>query len=904
MSVSTEEKAPSGALPTRGIRARRRPKFGPLSESAFRVDRSAARERFWFADGAWLNQGQTASVVGVVWTHWLADRGITLPGVTFDDAYALDLYAESQQIMGQKEDLNSGTFVSAGAAVLMDRKIIDDCYQCNDIQSVTLALLERGPVVAGLSWRQSMYKPESVAGWRVCRLAADDPVVGGHAVLLNGIALDLEIGGVKGFIRFKNSWGRDWADSGHCLISIDDLAKIMDGQDSLLPIPARAVLGPSGRQDIAITEADIRYAEDAISNDSWTIRDTAGYEAYADAVARGIQHPDTRPPLTIGIRAHWGAGKTSLMRMIQQRLEWPPDVLSAGPGSQRLIEVRGGPAAGRKRFPWWPFSTGQDASRITNRALLRGLKSAATENGSGSAAPGLSAAPSPPSAQDDRWRATVWFNPWMYQTGEQVWAGLAHEIIQQATDRMSPLDRERFWLALNLRRVDEQAVRRKVYGLILQRVLPWLVTGILLLIAGIAAFALSRGRHFIDVALGGSSGIIVIAGIVQAVKVMQSNVTGSLSRIVTSAAGFRKAAGGQLAGAYDKLVESPDYRGQSGVLYLVQTDLGRVLDLLATPERPIVIFVDDLDRCTPGTVVQVIEAINLFVAGQFSNVIFVIAMEPEMVAAHIEAAYGDLARKMADIGGSDGQPEDLGWKFLEKIVNLPLSLPVMEPVQRTAFYASLFNPAAAPGDGRAAAATEAQIQAAEADLTEVSLGAVVQRAVHPAHRGDAAEAAEKEAVRRVVERRLTRGDPDVEDVIAYAIQHLEPNPREIKRFVRLFRFFVMIYMERRLRGLPTPGSLQDVAKLAVLAIRWPGLMATMAEPAGADQRMIFDLLEDPPVAARRAKEAQRTADRRALRQALLRTGLGAPAADRLMSAEFREFMKSAPRVGGAARGYL
>ncbi len=873
------------------------------------MERSAARERFWFADGAWLDQGQSGSVVGFVWTHWLADRGLTLPGINFDAAYAMDLYAKSQQIMGQKEDPDTGAFMSAGARVLMERKIIESCYECGDIESVTLALLERGPVVAGLSWRQSMFTPESIGGRWVCSVTADSPISGGHAILLNGIALDLEIAGVKGFIRFKNSWGRTWADEGHCLISIDDLAQVMDGQDSLLPIPTRDALGPSGRQDVAITEADVRYDEEAISNDSWTTWDTAGYAPYADAIARGIQHPDTRPPLTIGIRASWGAGKTSLMRMIQQRLEWPPDVLSAGPGSQRLITVKGGPAA-RQGSRWWPFTASKDPPRITNRALLRGLKSAAKASDSANATPGLSAAPSPPSDQDDRWRATVWFNPWMYQTGEQVWAGLAHEIIKQATDRMSPLDRERFWLALNLRRVDEQAVRRKVYGLILQRVLPWLATSLFLLIAGTVVFALGQGRHIAATVLGGSSGLIVIAGAVQALKVMRSNVTGSLSRVVTSAADFRKAASDQLKGAYDQLVESPDYRGQSGVLYLVQTDMGRVLDLLATPERPIVIFVDDLDRCSPGTVVQVIEAINLFVAGQYNNVIFVIAMEPMMVAAHIEAAYGDLARKMAEIGGSDGQPEDLGWKFLEKIVHLPLSLPVMEPVQQTAFYGSLFNPEATSDPG-AGTASEAQIRDAEADLAAASLGEVVQYAEEPISNdfrttrdNGASVAAVKEAVRRTVERRLTRGDPDVEAVIAYARPLLDPNPREIKRFVRVFRFFVMIYMERRLQGLPAPGSLQDVAKLAVLAVRWPGLMATMAEPAGADERMIFDLLEEPPVGTRRAKEAQHTADRRALRQALLRTGLGTPAADKLLSVEFREFMKSMPRVGEAARGYL
>jgi hypothetical protein len=32
----------------------------------------------------------------------------------------------------------------------------------------------------------------------------------------------------------------------------------------------------------------------------------------------------------------------------------------------------------------------------------------------------------------------------MYQSGEQVWAGLAHEVITQITGRMSRAERERF----------------------------------------------------------------------------------------------------------------------------------------------------------------------------------------------------------------------------------------------------------------------------------------------------------------------------------------------------------------------------------------------------------------------------------------------------------------------------
>ena len=58
-----------------------------------------------------------------------------------------------------------------------------------------------------------------------------------------------------------------------------------------------------------------------VVSDRWVTEDTLGYEAYARALASLITHPDTVPPLTIGIEAPWGAGKTSVMKMIQHVLD-------------------------------------------------------------------------------------------------------------------------------------------------------------------------------------------------------------------------------------------------------------------------------------------------------------------------------------------------------------------------------------------------------------------------------------------------------------------------------------------------------------------------------------------------------------------------------------------------------
>lgn len=54
-------------------------------------------------------------------------------------------------------------------------------------------------------------------------------------------------------------------------------------------------------------QAPREYAgEPAIISDYWTVGDQLGYASYADAIAEFIRHQDTRPPLTIGIKAPWG----------------------------------------------------------------------------------------------------------------------------------------------------------------------------------------------------------------------------------------------------------------------------------------------------------------------------------------------------------------------------------------------------------------------------------------------------------------------------------------------------------------------------------------------------------------------------------------------------------------------
>lgn len=575
-----------------------------------------------------------------------------------------------------------------------------------------------------------------------------------------------------------------------------------------------------------------------LTPDSWTLEDRLGHRVYAEALAAFIRHPDTAPPLTIGIKGPWGAGKTSLMRMVQDLLD--PGASGADPIRLRLHR---GPSG-----------------QVTNADVLNRLTCEDT----------------PPSLAEPLaeagWRPTVWFNPWMYQNGEQVWAGLAHEIITQVTARLPRAERERFWLELNLARVDREAVRRRVYWLATTRLAPVALglaaTG-LLTVASFALEGLLPG-------LEGTAAAVASAGSLGSIAAGALRLTRFFSEAAEGAFGCLIRPPDPLGRPMMHAVPADGYRERTGFLHLVQTDMRRVLDLVATERRPLIVFVDDVDRCSTGTVAKVIEAINLFLAGEFPNCVFVLAMEPEVVAAHVEMAYRELMDALPDDGSAK-----LGWRFLEKIVQLPLSVPALDDDDRLPDYVRALLALPTAGSGAALASAPESVTsppAAPTVVTSVAVAAARRSRVRANRRGASPGASPPVLGADLVDRleNVIRGyNPTLEtlDEAAHRAQLAlgvttgagrlaEPtrhaadrvfddlysdenafhaidstlhalsltNPREVKRYLNVFRFYSFVTYRRQLAGLGRTSD-EAVAKLSALTIGWPHLLAVLTREA-------------------------------------------------------------------------
>ena len=168
-------------------------------------------------------------------------------------------------------------------------------------------------------------------------------------------------------------------------------------------------------------------------------------------------------------------------------------------------------------------------------------------------------------------------------------------------------------------------------------------------------------------------------------------------------------AGGQLAGLVAEQAGAGSYRSRLGLMTQIRTDFERMAQLLAQASREpvvdeagdqlpaidrIVVYIDDLDRCPPGRVVDMLEAIHLLLAVELFVV--VVAVDPRWLLQALHSHYRDQLTGPA-IGATMADDEQALWRpsavqYLEKIFQVVLTLPPLAPDGYVRLVDSLINP--------------------------------------------------------------------------------------------------------------------------------------------------------------------------------------------------------------------
>lgn len=497
-------------------------------------------------------------------------------------------------------------------------------------------------------------------------------------------------------------------------------------------------------------EAAARFQPAELLADVPTTQDHLDREAYAASLAAFLLHPDTAPPITIGLYGKWGAGKSSFFGLVDKNL-----------ASQ---------ASGRMTAPWW--------------RLLRRRVHTLPEDPVGRV----------------RWTSgrqvmTVMFNAWQYDDAKQTWAGLA-STISERLEKALPLWR-RQWMRL------KYAWHSNRSDVLLNFGLPVL----LLALAAAVLLPWLTPSQVRELAPQGEANENPLGGLLKAVL-----PAGSLLLLLWGV-GWRlvevlKPVSERVAG----YVKRTDYRADMGYQHKVIDDLKFLLQELeaARPGCRVLVYIDDLDRCSDEKIVEILRATILILADCRLFVMF--GMDTEMIRRAIAAHYEKMKVPLAD-------PQSFAESYLRKIVQIALYLPEAPPERRFSLVESMFSPAArqAYREREAARPAEAQTRSAAA--------------------GSAVLPYDLASIRRLVKVETVEDTADELAALAALKDYLPDNARELKRFVNTHRFLKILLSAS---GASWSGRKQQgLVKWLLFCTGWPArvddvLRHARANPGAAD----------------------------------------------------------------------
>lgn len=345
-----------------------------------------------------------------------------------------------------------------------------------------------------------------------------------------------------------------------------------------------------------------------------------------------------------------------------------------------------------------------------------------------------------------------------------------------------------------------------------------------------------------------------------------------------------------LAGFLEERSQSTDYRKFLGVTSLVRRDFEKLSELVAQNNRAIlaggsgsgdrsgadfnrvVLYVDDLDRCPPARVVEVLQAVHLLMS--FPVFVVVVAVDPRWLAQSLEFQYRRLLRGSAPWPRSrrDGTatPQD----YLEKIFQIPFSVGPLDLTTREKFITGLLGREVVPASStREEGAHDvgrpplhpppvsvdgaSKDVAQELDVGTASGSAAAREAGTVASVVALDDVKEAEPVRAGVSvdlnpESLRFTEPELE-FLRRLLPLLDTSPRSLKRYVNVYRLIKSVGRFAPRQGGDDTGPepyQQAMFVLAVqtgLPVRGPSLLAHLADlaaqtPVGGHEPLVHEAL--------------------------------------------------------------
>lgn len=381
------------------------------------------------------------------------------------------------------------------------------------------------------------------------------------------------------------------------------------------------------------------------------------------------------------------------------------------------------------------------------------------------------------------------FNAWRHQRIRPPWWSLIRQVYQKALEALK-------------RQENRRAVRKLRWRWFVWRMrADWLPTVL-------AALVILLIVLFVGAALFGWPGATPVPGEKESQWVKTVDI--GLKVITTLLAAWA----GVLAFGRSMLFGSA--KAAQSYMDLAQDPMGPIAELFQKlvegVDRPLAIFIDDLDRCEGDYVVELLEGVQtLFRRAQ---VTYVVAADRNWIRTSFEKKYSDFTASIS----APGRP--LGYLFLEKLFQISATLPQLSPTLRASYWDNLLR-AAVTAEHIEEATQKAEAKAEQLLKEEMTPEEMEQ--VIDEHKDDPVQ---QQGLRAVAAKLVST--QAAERRRAHFLQTfaslLEPNPRAMKRLINAYGIHQAVnFLEGR---QVDPGAL---ALWTIIEMRWPLLAECLTD---------------------------------------------------------------------------
>ena len=528
----------------------------------------------------------------------------------------------------------------------------------------------------------------------------------------------------------------------------------------------------------------LTYTLPPLQSDKPADVDRLGVKEYAIAIADFVLHPNTNP-LTVGIQGPWGKGKSSFMGFVEHALITQAEPNRGEPYNQyidadqkyhKLLADRPVVTAAeevKKKYA----AKYKDAHDAKNVAWNQLVKNASEEV------------------------ITASFNAWRYEDARQIWAGLASVITDRLEKQLSRFKR----LKLPLKYAWKHHRKFVIWHNLIPLLFGMLITLIVWIVSAdnngnsiansIAKMNENQGSSEVIRALQLTAKDLQVTGLAHTLQMLLPAATSALlfGFLMWRIYILIQPVSQQIS----QFVQMPAYRKEMGYQHQVLDDIKFVYDYISRgSQRPrVVVFIDDLDRCSDDKVMEILQAIHL-ILGANSFYVF-LGIDTEMIYRAIESHYVKNQE-----GGA--LPNDFARKYLRKIIQLSFHLPLSGYQEHASLLSSLFSRQASEKlrEKLISPGNELEVQTEsipdEGALT-YNLGAILNPVIHT----------------------ITDVEDSADELEAFLDfdSYLTDNAREIKRIVNVHRL-VKILLQRS-GAIWTKNQQRKLVKWLIFCTRWP-----------------------------------------------------------------------------------